>query len=516
MNNNSPNIIFFMVDQMSAKWLEVAISGACEMPNIEKMIKNSMNFTNAFSSNPVCCPARATIATGMTSRGHGVLENGYYLDPSLSTFMKDLQKNGWKTGAFGKLHFESHYMGPYNDYKKYGFDITHITEDPRAGEWLDWVKEEHPQYYKAALATAWPLYADGFNQYGDEKIDICSEIIKAKKEVEFATKEFPKNSDEAYTLPFPEEISQSAWITKHAVNFIETTDINTPIFAQISYVSPHSPYCPPGDYMKYVDIEKIPEPVEAEWLKDENAPKYFERQKPSNRDWLYNRQCYLADIRFLDKQLGLIMRALEKSKRLKNSYIIFLSDHGDMLGDHGFYLKEERHYDACIRVPLIIYGPDIKGNVECKEIVQSEDICPTVYDIAGIKPKKPPIRGTFLVNRSEEFEPFSGKTLLDLCRGNAKEWRKVAYVESYNAIWSTNVGDWARTVRTKRYRYTYYANNNGEQLFDLANDPDETHNLIGNKKFSGIHKELKDELFEKIIMQDYPKTQRQLFAFGVH
>ena len=106
------------------------------------------------SSNPVCMPARSTIATGLTTRGHGVLENGYQLDPGLPTFMRTLQQEGWRTGAFGKVHFRPHYAGVFPDYRPYGFDVTHITEDGRGGEWLDWVEREHPEQYEPGSAGA--------------------------------------------------------------------------------------------------------------------------------------------------------------------------------------------------------------------------------------------------------------------------------------------------------------------------------------------------------------------------
>jgi len=130
-----------MVDQMGAKWLETAMNGICDLPNLRRLQGMGMTFTNAFSSNPVCCPARAGIATGLASRGHGLLSNGYQLNPDIPTFMKTLQTAGWRTGAFGKIHFypfdsESH---PYPDYREYGWDVVHATEDNRTGEWHDWI-----------------------------------------------------------------------------------------------------------------------------------------------------------------------------------------------------------------------------------------------------------------------------------------------------------------------------------------------------------------------------------------
>jgi arylsulfatase A-like enzyme len=97
-NRGKPNVIFFMMDQLSAKWLETE---CFDTPNIDALKKNGVSFNKAYSSNPVCAPARAILATGLASRGNGVLQNGYELDLKIPNFMKALKENGWKTEAFG-------------------------------------------------------------------------------------------------------------------------------------------------------------------------------------------------------------------------------------------------------------------------------------------------------------------------------------------------------------------------------------------------------------------------------
>lgn len=512
-----PNIVLFMVDQLSARWLEAAFGGVCPTPNIDKLRGNGVVFTNTITSNPVCCPTRATIATGLTTRGHGVLENGYQLDSSIPTFMQLLQKNGWRTGAFGKVHFHPHFAGLYPDYRPYGFDVTYITEDPRGGEWLDWVEKEHPEHYEAALATIWPTAIPDFAEYGDKKVNLRQRIAEIRKEFKWATPEFPKSTGGAYALPFPEEVSQTNWITGHALDFLNEVSSDQPLFAHISYVQPHGPFCPPGKYMKYVNTDKIPKPAAPEWVLDPHAPGYFKDKTPVAGDWQYMRQCYFADIVHLDHQLGEIMKALEKTGRMDNTHIIFISDHGELLNDHGFRGKEERHYDACIRVPLIVAGTGIHGGLVRDEMVQLEDICPTILDIAGLTMPAIQKMGPYLKIEPESISTLPGKSLLELCHGGKPEtWRESAYSESYNAIWSITPGDWARTIRTRDFRYTFYASGNGEQMFNIETDPGEQHNLVADPAYAKKRQELRDKLMELIVMQDYPKTRRELFALGVH
>ncbi|NIA06430.1 MAG: sulfatase-like hydrolase/transferase [Actinobacteria bacterium] len=512
-----PNIVFFMVDQLSAKWLEAARNGVCPTPNLDRLAGRGTTFTHAISSNPVCCPTRATIATGLTTRGHGVLENGYDLDPNLPTFMQALQKAGWRTGALGKVHFRAHFAGLWPDCHPYGFDVTHMTEDSRGGEWLEWVEQNHPEHFEAVLATIWSVEISDFEHHGAKKENLRKRIKAIRSRYQWATPEFPKNTAEVYPLPFPEEVSQTAWITNHALEFLRQTPAEQPLYAHISYVQPHDPSCPPADYLDRVNTTAIPAPVPAEWTQDPNAPGYFKDKHPEQGDWKYKRHLYFADICHLDHQLGRILDALEESGRLDNTYIFFLADHGELLFDHGFCGKEERHYDACIRVPLIISGPGVKCGATCEQIVQLEDICPTVLDMTAQSLPPMPKMGPYLPIPQEEIPILPGRSLLPLCKGEVpSDWRDAAYCESYNVICSYDPTNWARTIRTKQFRYTFYPCGGGEQMFDLRKDPDEQHNRVADPNYADIRRELRDRLMELIVMQDYPKTRRNLFALGVH
>ena len=513
---DKPNIVFFMMDQLSAKWLEAAAAGACPTPNIDALRQRGTWFSNCITSNPVCCAARATLATGLTTRQHGVLENGYQLNPQLPTFMRTLQQAGWHTGALGKVHFQPHYRSQSPDYRPYGFDVTHITEDGRGGEWLDWVEHQHPQHYGDALALIWAVNIPEFSAYGPNRIDLKRRVANIRRHYDWATPQFPENTASAHTLKFPEEVSQTNWITGHGVDFIRSAPADQPIYAHISYVQPHGPFQPPAEYMRHVDPDRIPGAAPAEWLDDPHAPPYFRDRKPAPAKAAHDRHCYFADIVHLDRQLGRVVQTLEAMGRLENTYVILLADHGELLGDHGFYGKEERHYDACLRVPLIIAGPGLAQGNHCDQFVQLEDICPTVLAMTGQTLPSMPKHGCHLDKPDAAFPSLPGLSLLPLCRGeNVADWRDTAYSESYCGIWSNTPHDWARTVRTHRWRYTWYPDE-GEQLFDLENDPDEQNNLARDSGHGTVRLDMRNRLLKAIVMQDWPRTRRDLFALGVH
>jgi arylsulfatase len=514
------NIIFFMVDQLSAKWLWGDASKAIQTPNFDRLRSGGAAFTSACVSNPICCASRATMVTGLTTRGHGVLQNGYELDAKIPTFMQQLQSAAWRTGAFGKIHHHSQFANVHPDYRSYGFDVVFNTEDARAGYWLDWVEREHPMHLRAALATIWGVDIPELKAYGPKKIDLSSQIKEIRKSFRWATSEFPHNTPGRYTLPFPSYVSQTEWITRNAVDFITQSERSDPIYAHISYVQPHSPFCPPASYMRNVDESLIPPPAPIEWVNDPLHPKCFARTEGAHTripdDWRTTRRYYLADLTHLDEQLGRVTKALEAAGRLDNTYVIMLSDHGELFLDHGFTGKGERHYDACVRVPLMIAGPGINKGATYENPVQLEDIFPTVMEMAGLAMPSPHVIGPYL-KLPGGSEQYPGRSLLGLCRGEKPDrWRDELEIESYNNIDSTTQNYWARTIWTRDWRYSLYPGGQGEQLFSLRNDPDEQHNLAADTGYSQVRSEMRDRLIEKLILQDYPHTRRNLFSLGVY
>ena len=519
--SQKPNIIFFMVDQLSAKWLWGPAAKSIHTPHFDSLRARGVAFHSTCVSNPICAASRACLSTGLYSRNHGVLQNGYDLDLTIPTFMRELQRGGWATGAFGKVHHHPQFASVHPDYRPYGFDVVFNTEDARAGYWTDWVAQEQPKEYDAVLATVWAAAIPELKAYGPQKIDLSAKIKEIRKNFRWATSNFPHNTAGHYTLPFPAYTSQTEWITRHALDFIRKSDMSKPIYAHISYIQPHSPWCSPEEYMKNVDESKIPPPAPIEWENDPLHPKCFPLTEGAHsripEDWRANRHYYMADLTYLDAQLGMILGELEKTGRLDNTYLILLSDHGELFYDHGFTGKGERHYDACVRVPLMISGPGLQKGLDRYDLVHLEDIFPTVMEMAGLAMPQPVVKGHYL-KRSlvAENERYPGKSLMPLCRGEQPDkWRDQLEIESYNNIGSTTPEFWARTVRTKDWRYTLYPENSGEQMFSLKEDPDEQKNLAGDPGYARVRTEMRDRLLEEIILQDYPHTQRDRFSLGV-
>lgn len=500
-------VILFMVDQLAARWLELARTGIVELPNFDALQAEGVTFSRAFSTNPVCAPSRASIATGMSNDSHGVTECGYDLDPATPTFMQALQGAGWHTGGFGKLHFLTQIECVAPDYRPYGFDVLAITEDSRVGEWTDWVKANHPDHYQAALSTVWMTMIEGLSDYGPDHTDLRAEILAAHEA-------FPDSTSEAYELPFPAEVSQTAWITDRACEFLRSRPVGD-LFAQISYVQPHNPFAPPAEFVDRVNVDAIPEPVAAEWMS--SRIRYFDQDRyatPSYepRDWRRDRQLYFADLAHLDHELGRVRETLREAGRLGDTLFIFTSDHGELLHDHGLLGKWERHYDPCVRIPMIVSAPGAVAG-ERMELVEHTDLAATVYDWTEVEP--PTIPRFDRGGDDVQMPLLLGQSLLPLIEARPDTaWRDEILIKSNNSHVDATPRSWARTLRTAQYRFTRYLDGGGEQLFDLKNDPDELHNLAADPAHSRARAELLDALLDRVASDGYPNSPRQLYKIG--
>lgn len=489
------NVVLIQADQLAAKWLEC---GAAHTPNLERLAREGMRFTRCIAHNPVCMPSRASMMTGRSSRQHGVLLNGYELGLDLPTFPQLLQRSGVRTAGFGKFHLQCHLRSAHNDVRPYGFDEARVTEDIRAGDWLDWVREERPDAYERALATVWPT--PHLREYGPERENLLP-LVQA------AARRHPPNPAARLAWPciVPEEATQTRWIGDLASDGIRR--LPAPFYLYASFVAPHDPYDPPARLLGHVDASRIPAPIPPAWQNDPLAPALFRNCAGLQGlaglcpdEWITMRRYYLASVAFIDEQVGRILRAIEDRGLKETTTVLFTADHGDLLGDHGLPYKGAWHYDACIRVPLIAWGAGVRAGV-CSAPVETMDLFPTVLELAGV----------------QDIPATEGRSLVPWLRGETPDgWRQECYAESFATYNDVERRNWARTVRTEAYRYTLYADGGGEMLFDLRADPDEQTNLAGDPATATVRSELRGRLLERIIGQDDPLPARNLFEMAGH
>jgi arylsulfatase A-like enzyme len=490
------NVIFILVDQLSAKWLGCYGNPAAYTPNIDKLAARSAQFDNCYSNNPICMPARASIITGRSAQHNGVFCNGDELGTDIITYPEVLQSNKVQTFGIGKFHLECHGRGAYNDVSKYGFERAETTEDIRCGDWLDWVQNTHPEHYEQALSTVW--YNTHLQHYGSNDINLLPLL-------EAANKKYPRQ----FCAPtvIPEKVCQTRWITDRAIDFINERDSKRPFFINISYVDPHDPYDPPARFLELIDRNAIPYPIKTTdgSLQDifsdfAGQIKFFKRFSDCDEEqWITMRHHYLASLAFLDEQIGRLLKHLDATGLTENSRIIFSADHGDMLGDHGYPTKGAWHFDACSRIPLLISGNSVIHK-KYPQMVSTIDLFPTIIDCANI---------------DLEF-PIEGKSLLQLVENSKTLDRPDAVlVETYGSCANTDYALTAKSVMTRNARYTRLGSGH-EMLFDLIADPHESKNLAAVASEQSHKAELQTLMLDLLSRQNIPLPSRNRHPFANH
>lgn len=479
-------ILLVVVDSLSARWLEAAWDGVVELPNLAALRDGGAVFRRAFTVEPVCTPARASLLTGLRPGAHGARDTGYRLDPGLPTVAGLLRDAGWRTGAFGKLHLAPQLSGEAPDTDGYGFDVAAVSEDSRVGGWLDWVRAAHPAHLEAALSTVW--MTDAAAIAADPELSA---------EIRAARAMHPEVRGRSYLLPLPAELSQSAWIAERACDFLRAAPAARDVFAYVGFVQPHDPASPPADCVPRVAVDRIPAPVPAP-----DPPHTMGTASPPDGDWRQDRTYYFADLAHLDDQLGRLRAALRESGRDRDALIVFTADHGDLLHDHGLVGKGEVHYDGAIRVPLVVHGAD-GARGERPELVDTTDVAPTLLDWAGVAAPTLPV--------------WPGGDLLPVLPGRSLEGhpgRDAVYVERSAMQADGSLVGWSRTIRTDRYRFTVHLGGRGRRLYDLVDDPDETRDLADDPAHRDVVADLTARLLELVAADAQPVPPRGLYRVG--
>lgn len=490
------NTIFIQVDQLSAKWLGCYGCGAAYTPNLDRLASESILFRNCVVNNPVCMPSRATTITGRSSCHNGVFYNGWELGLDLPTYPRLLQQNGIQTFGVGKFHLECHGRSAYNDVRKYGFDRAEVTEDIRAGDWLDWVEETCPEHYERALATVWPM--PHLARYGASGRDLLSEVRKAQQH-------YPRTCVVPLTYPsiVPEEACQTHWVAERAIAFLRERDPSRPFFLKASFVDPHDPYDPPARFLDLIDEEAIPFPLQSENAEHESAlarfrdipfVKRFAEMTPDQ--WRTKRKYYLASLAFIDEQIGRLLNWLQENGLAEETAIVFSADHGDMLGDFAIPTKGAWHFDACCRVPLLVRVPGSSPQIS-ERMVSNLDLFPTFMDLFGI---------------THEV-PLEGISLLD--DQAAAKRPNAAYVETFGSYGCLERACRARSVFTPTYRLTRFGDGSG-MLFDLMTDPSEQYNRYHEAEYGQIRAEMERLMLDLIDRQDLPLPNRNRHPSAQH
>ncbi len=475
-----PNIIFIMADQLGASFVGAYGSGVNSTPTLDHLAEEGARFDRCYANVPLCAPNRATILTGRSATIHGVNNNNLELKTDVPTYAHVLKSNGYRVGGFGKFHQTPMQRPLPKDFAYLGFDESIPTEDPKLGPWLDWIEGEHPQHYETALAMSWPM--PYLKEYGPDKKNLLPRWIKAREEIITPLR---KESEwrTMYASPLPKELHQTAYITDCSLDFMQRhTDTNPdkPFFCHISYVDPHDPYDPPAPYDTMFAPEDMPAPISM------TGDKYDCNILEQSRDFCgfraidgniealrKLRALYHGSIKFIDDQIKRVVDFIGQRNLWDNTILVFTTDHGDMMGDHGLITKGVKHYDSGIRCPLIVYGCGVTP-IHTDRLTSSLDFFPTFCDWAGI----------------DERPLVEGKSFAPVCRGEeGSEWPEVIVHLAADDARVVSI------ITNDGWRLTVFDEDGQGEMFYLKEDPCERNNLYYSDSWS----EKRHQLFERLI-----------------
>lgn len=437
------HVLFVTVDQWPARLLGIAGHPVVETPTLDQIARVGTRYTNAYAECPICIPARRSMMTGTSPRGHGDREfqPALPMPAQLPTLAQSFRDAGYQTAAVGKLHV-------YPQRNRIGFEEALLAEEGRGH--LGGVDD-----YELFLADrGYPgqqfMHGMSNNEYGWR------------------------------TWHLPEELHVTNWTTWAAARTIKRRDPTRPGFWHVSYTHPHPPLVPLASYFERYRAREVDAPRMAEWAKDPEALPYAVRVA-----WNYWEQlppAQLADTRravyalctHIDHQLRILIGTLREEGLLDDTVILICGDHGDMLGDNGLYAKRLM-YEGSAAVPMLLAGPTGDGRVGVGatdgRLVGLQDIMPTLLDLCGV-----PVPGS-----------CEGLSMVGERR------REILYGESLVGAKAT------RMVHDGRYKLIWYPAGNRLQLFDLERDPHEERDLAADP----AHAETRERLSRSLAGQLY-------------
>lgn len=478
-----PNIIYIMSDDHDRLAISAYNKTLIQTPNIDRIAKEGMKFTNAFVGNSICGPARATLLTGQHSHKNGQIDNIVRFDSSKMTMPKLLQQTGYQTAIVGKWHLKSYptgfdywkilpgqglyfeprlisMNGDTSTYKGYATDV--ITDE--AFDWLNRREKQKPfllllhhkaphRYFFAPLKYIELFHGKIFPEPSTLYLDTAGRSSAWKKQ----------------TMSILPDMKLSSDLKVDPVYLMEIPELK-PDSAEIAYYNAIMNRIPASDRERIKEIYK-------------ERGELIQKLRPKGKQLLHYKyqwymQDYLACVASVDENIGRLLEYLDKNNLSQNTVVIYTSDQGMYLGQNGWFDKRFM-YDVSMRTPLLVrWQGKIKPGSVNNTLVQNIDYAPTFLDIAG-------------VTIPSWMQGLSLKPLLQ--NANATLTRQSLYYHFYE-VYADHAVLPHLGIRTNLYKLIYFYTVNEWELYDLKKDPQELHNVYNSKAYQGIQQTIMKKL----------------------
>ena len=431
---SKPNILIFMVDQLNGTLFPDGPAEWLHAPNLKKLAARSTRFKNAYTASPLCAPGRAAFMSGQLPSDTGVYDNAAEFISSIPTYAHHLRRAGYQTCLSGKMHF----VGPD---QMHGFE-ERLTTDIYPAD-FGWT----PDYRKPGERIDWWYHNMG-SVTGSGVAEISNQ------------------------MEYDDEVAYHA--TRKVYDYARSND-ERPWCMTVSFTHPHDPYVARKKYWDlYEDCEHLLPTVPAMDYEDHDthSKRIFDANDwrsfdISEDDIKRSRRAYFANISYLDDKIGEVMEAVKATRQ--ETIIMFVSDHGDMLGERGLWFKMS-FFEGSVRVPMMICAPDMQPGLITTP-VSNIDVCPTLCDLAGVD--------------MSEVEPWTtGQSVKPLGQG-VERTEPVAIEYAAEASYSPMV-----SLRYGKWKYNR-CKLDADQLFDLDGDPHELTNLAEVAEHQGTLTQLR-------------------------
>lgn len=485
--NNRPNIIFIMSDDHAYQAISAYDDRLIQTPNIDRIANMGMLFTNASVTNSICAPSRATILTGKHSHINGKIDNHFAFDTTNITFPQILQREGYQTAMFGKLHFGNNPKG-FDQFKilpgqgKYynpdfitknegNIQVEGYVTDIVTDMTLDWLKHERKEDQPFLLMY---LHKAPHREW-----------LPAERHLEeYTNKTFPepKTLFDDYSGRGTAAREAEMNLLKH-MNWAGDSKVYPELMDELGI-----PDASGWDKSAFEgEVGRLNANQRANWDKYYSPlMERFKNEFPTMSDeekmkWRYQRyiQDYLGTIASVDENIGRLLDYLESNGLMENTIIVYTSDQGFYLGEHGWFDKRFI-YNESFKTPLMISWPKkIKAGSKSDEMVQNLDFAQTFLEAAGITAP----------------EDMQGESLMPLLTGNTVKWDRDAVYYHYYEYPAVHMVKRHYAIVTKEYKLVHYYFDVDEwELIDRNNDPYEMRNVYGDPKYADIQKELHERL----------------------
>jgi arylsulfatase A-like enzyme len=497
------NVILFITDALRGDHLGCAGNTVVKTPNIDRLASEGVRFTNHFCANPICMPNRASLATGVYPNVHGVRSNGINLKEEIPTIIQTLRKRGWHTASIGKIHHQ-YWLGPFRHRSRSAESI------------VDWANPRDDTY---PVRENFPL-----PYYGYEEVELISGngsvcaghyslwLEERAPEIAKQVQKRVQNYDNLFSLfckDIPEEFYNTTWVKERTIAFLERYGNgeygNKPFYLHCSFPDPHYPLAPPKRFQDMYNPESIKLPSSFDDISNLYNHEYLGhhlKNPPFKRAFLREStgdevrkliSLTYAAISYVDNCIGHILASLDNLGLSENTMILFMSDHGDLMGDHGLLFKGPCPFDGVLHIPLIWKVPGLTKPSVSDSLVSTIDIPKTILNLLQIRKRHHP----------PDMQGYNISPILKNPNASVRDSLLIENDEEIGTLKSR-----LRHLVTKDYKLTIYEGlDSFGDLYDRKSDPLELKNLWHDKNYREVRFQLANKLLHENMKAQtkYPK-----------